>query len=106
MEKHSKYFTNFYARLVMSQLSKGTINMFLRKFSKTYGTDKYVTAAEMELLDRSVQKIKPRCMPEHELSGVAFLFNKAFTPKGNIRQTAHGKLFGAEIQLFLQSHRK
>lgn len=107
MQTHSPYFANFYARLVVSQLTPGMLKVFCSRYRRA--VDGSGTAAEMrefETLDKAIEHIKPRCMPEHEASGIKFLLGKILTPKGNLRQTDHAKEFGQKTSLFLQSHKR
>ena len=104
MQTHSPYFANFYARLITSQLGKGHIKVFLSKHSRPANRCG-VPVDELQALLTTVEKVRPRCTPEHEAEGIAFLLNKVFTPKGNFRKTEHARQFDAAIQLFLQQRR-
>lgn len=50
-------------------------------------------AEDVTSLEEHIEQIKPYCRRDHALSGVAFLMDKAFTPKGKLRQTSDANQF-------------
>ena len=103
---HSDYAANFYAHLIVSQLTPGMLKVFFSRYTRSVVLDHEIrgtTRGELIGLDKAIEKIQPRCIRTHEQSGLKFLLNKAFTPKGGIRRTDHGREFKANDQLFLQS---
>lgn len=101
---HSKYAAKFYAATLTSSLTPGMIRVFASRCNRAFISKQVspATHAELTSLLSGVDKIQPRCMPEHEKSGMRWLLNKFLTPKGNLRLTEEAKEFNANDQLFLQ----
>lgn len=94
---HRQYAKNFYAHLFLHALTPGMITYFMRQMAKAsnlaWSSAQRQLAQDIESLESHIDDILPVCTPEHTASGLAYLNNLAYTPKGKIRNTANAKLF-------------
>lgn len=111
MKYQSKWGELFYARLISQTLTKGQIQAFCTRYSQLVNRthcrgvayeDRKAAGDEARTLDSAIAKLRPRCLPEHEESGLAFLYGIAFTPRGALRNTDKAKDFTQYDTDFLQ----
>lgn len=116
MDLTTDYGKNFFAHLMVSQLSPGMINYFFNKYSQlqydrfhlhlqSYRDRTAALYEDMETLLEYIVHIRPECMPAHRESGLAFLRNLVWTPKGARRETDKAKQFtGHDLDVLHDAH--
>ena len=103
---NSQWAKKFYANMFAHNLAPGQI-LYLQRMAAKASNYRFGSmnppnkedrankrlSEDVCALEEHIESIKPYCRRDHALSGVAFLMDKAFTPKGKLRETEDANQF-------------
>ena len=112
MDIKSKANQRLYANALINNISPPVLRAFLMRLNRAHseatyhlrdspkGKARWEAYDELRYLEESIARIAPYCTPEHTASGLAFLRNIVYTPKGKRRDTEKSRFFtGRDIRV-------